>query len=383
MSTKITDKKTADQITKAIAAIVLDDPFYGYMLLRQEIIEAPNSGTAATNGFRISYDPEFMKKLSLAEIKGVLKHEVMHIASMHHLRRQNRDPKKWNIAADYVINALLVEEGVTLPQGVLADAKYKDFSTEHVYEILPDNKGNGGNDGSNESDVGWNIGGVEDAPGIQDPATRDQIEQDTKVDVIQAANAAKLMGKLPAHIERLVDSIRESRMPWRQILARFFRATAKADYSWLRPNRRFLASGLYLPSLHSDSLGPVVVAVDTSGSVGGEELEQFFGCINAILRQAKPEAVHVVYCDAEVQNIQVFRERDYPIKLNSFKPKGGGGTDFRPVFKYVKDKRLNPEVLLYLTDMHGAFPSTPSRFPTIWCATSKEIGPFGKTIEIK
>lgn len=381
MSTQI-NQKVADQVTKAVAAIILDDPFYGYMLLRQELVQTPDIDTAMTNGVRIAYNPEFMKQLSLSEIKGVLKHEVMHIASMHHLRRQQRDSKKWNVAADYVINALLAEEGVTLPSGALMNKEYAKYSTEHVYQILPDVDGSNGVGGNNGSG-GWDFGGVEDAPGSEDPVTRDQMEQDAKVDVIQAANAAKLMGKLPAHIERLVESIRESRMPWRQILARFFRATAKADYSWLRPNRRFLASGLYLPSLHSDSLGPVVVAVDTSGSIGGEEIEQFFGCVNGILRQTKPESVHVVYCDADVQNVQVFTSRDYPLKLSSFKPAGGGGTDFRPVFDYIKSKNIKPEVLLYLTDMYGSFPSKPASFPTIWCATSDVVAPFGKTIEIK
>lgn len=383
MDAKTEDKRAAELMTKAVAAIVLDDPFYGYMLLRQEIKQDPTLETAATNGAWIKYNPEFLKKLTLPQIKGLLKHEVMHICHMHHLRRQNRDPRKWNYATDYVINAHLKQAGVALPEGGLIDTQYADYSSEHVYNILPEPPD--GNMGA----PSWNFGGVEDAPDLYDASgnvnevIQHQMEEDVKVDVLQAHNTAKIMGKLPAGIDRLVESIRESRMPWRQILARFFRATSKNDYSWLRPNRRFLAHGIYLPSLHSEALGPIVIGVDTSGSIAGPELEQFFGCINGILRQTRPETVHVVYCDAEVANTQVFKAEDYPLTSKKMKPAGGGGTDFRPVFEYVKEKRINPCALLYLTDMYGSFPDKAPNYPVIWCATSEKKAPFGKTLEIK
>lgn len=380
------DKVAYDTVTKAVASIVLDDPFYGYLLLRNELRQDPKIETAHTNGKEIVYSPKFIRSLTLPQVKGLLKHEVMHIAHMHHLRRGDRDPERWNMAADYVINAHLVEDGVTLPPGGLINKQYIDDHTEHVYSILPPSPPGGqGNQPGNQpgGQPGWNWGGVQDAPGADDEATRREMEEDTKIDVIQAANAAKMMGKLPAHIERMVDKIKESKMPWRQILARFFRATAKADYSWMRPNRRFLASGLYLPSLHSEALGPVVVAVDTSGSVGGPELDAFFACINSILKTTKPEAVHVVYCDADVQNTQVFRATDYPLTGKKMKPKGGGGTDFRPVFDYVAQQKIKPVALLYLTDMEGTFPAKAPGYPTIWCATTDRKGPFGKTLELR
>lgn len=372
----MSNKQAAELVTKAVTAIVLDDPFYGYLLLRQEIEPSDEIPVAATNGKRIIYNPKKIREMTPAQIKGLLKHEVMHIAHMHHLRRQSRDPNKWNQAADLVINAILIESGVTLPEGGLVDPQYKDYSTEHAYNLLPDLP----ESESGASSPSWNWGEVQDAPGSENEETRQQLEEDCKIELIQAANTAKMMGKLPAHIDRLVNQIRESRMPWRQILARFFRATAKSDYSWMRPNRRFLASGLYLPSLHSEALGPVVIAVDTSGSVAGPELEQFFGCINGILRQTKPEAVHVLYCDADVNTVQIFKASDYPIKPDRFKPVGGGGTDFIPVFEYVKKNRINPVALLYLTDMYGRFPDKAPSYPTIWCATSEIKAPFGKTL---
>lgn len=380
---KIHNQRAHTQMTKAIASIILSDPFYGYMLLRQDVIQNPNIESASTNGNRIQYNPEWTNTLTFDQLKGLLKHEIMHIAHMHHLRRGIRSPDKWNKAADYVINAHLIEAGEALPPDGLIDKQYIEHSTEHVYSILPDDpEGPGEGEGEGPGPK-WNFGGVEDAPGSHDPTIHQQLEADIKVDIIQAANAAKMMGKLPAHIERLVTDIKESKMPWKHILARFFRSTSKSDSSWMRPNRRMLANNIYLPGLYSESLGEIVVGVDTSGSVGIAELEEFFSCINGILKQTKPSKVHVIYCDAEVHNTQVFTPADFPLTSKKFKPQGGGGTAFEPVFEYVAEKRLDPVVLLYLTDMYGSFPTKKPKYPTIWCATSEIKAPFGKTLEIK
>lgn len=373
-------ERAAELVTKAVSAIVLDDPFYGYLLLRMEMLPA-DIPTACTNGKQIKYNPWFVANLTMPQLKGLLKHEVMHVAFMHHLRRGTRDADKWNVAADYVINDILIKANEVLPEGGLVDPQYADKSTEHVYDLLPDQSNDQPQGGSGQ----WNIGGVEDhpegGPGASEDVQR-QLEEDIKTEVLQAANAAKLMGKTPAGIERLIEKIRESKMPWRKILARFFRSVSKTDYTWLKPNRRFLAHDIYLPSLHSECMGPVVIGIDTSGSVSANELNRFFGCINGILKQTKPESVHVVYCDAAVGNVQVFKSSDYPISANKFKPSGGGGTAFEPVFNYVTANKLKPTVLLYLTDMYGDFSFKPPKYPVLWCATSNIKAPFGKTLEI-
>lgn len=376
---KSPDTTAAEKITKAVSAIVLDDPFYGYLILSRRIIEDVNTDTASTNGACIKYNPKFVADLTISQLKGLLKHEVMHIAHMHHLRRGNRDPNKWNKAADYAINSILIEAGVELPSGGLYCDAYKNLSTETIYNQLPDENERGGGEGERP---GWNWGNVEDAPDAHDEATRNELEQDVKTEVINAHNAAKIMGKLPAGLDRLVEKIQQSKMPWRTILARFFRATTKDNETWRRPNRRYLTHNIYLPSRYTNALGPIVVGVDTSGSVNSEELTQFFGCISAILKQTKPESIHVVYCDNAVANTQKLTVRDLPLTVNTFKPKGGGGTSFCPVFEYVEKQRLKPAALLYLTDMQGSFPDRAPTYPVIWCATTEIKAPFGKTIEV-
>ena len=367
-------------MTKAVTAVVLDDPFFGYMLLQMEIIQDGNLSppTMCTNGRVLKYHPDFVLKIGLAQTKGVLRHEVMHVAMCHHLRRQQREPKKWNAAADYVINAIGKEAGWDLPEEGLHDPQYKDFTTEHVYEILPETPG-----GDGLFNPPWNFGGFEDHPGAgTDEATDRQLEEDVKLDVLQAANAAKIMGKLPAHIERLANEIRKAKLPWKDLLARFVMSQMRNDYTWMKPNKRFLEEDIYLPMLYSEGVGKVVVAVDTSGSIGQHELDTFLAELNGILQHAMPEEVTLIPCDAAVDPTYItkYTAQDFPIK--SPKLGGGGGTNFCPVFEYVEEQNLQPVCLVYLTDMFGTFPQNPPPYPVLWIATSDQVGPFGQTVQL-
>ena len=148
-----------------------------------------------------------------------------------------------------------------------------------------------------------------------------------------------------------------------------------------RPNRRFVSSGLYLPSVERRSIGEIVIAVDTSGSIGTQELEQFSGEINAIANEAQPELIRVIYCDAAVQAVDEFGLSE-PITLS---PKGGGGTDFIPAFKWVEEEEndIEPMCLIYLTDLcRNSFPPAPD-YPVLWVTDSQKTAPFGETLRIR
>lgn len=381
---EIDNTKQAQEImTKAVTAVVLDDPFFGYMLLRMEITPDAtlNPPTMCTNGVYIKYHPDFVVRIGLAKTKGVLRHEVMHIAMCHHVRRQNRDPGRWNAAGDYVINGIGKEVGWDLPEEGLFNDTYKDFTTEHVYNLLPEEFGGGG--GGTLFTPGWDYGSVQDHPDAgKDESTQRQLEEDVKIDVLQAANAAKMMGKLPAHIERLANEIRKAKLPWKELLARFVLSQQRNDYTWMKSNKRYIEDGIYLPVLHSEGVGKIVVAIDTSGSIGGEELNTFLSELNGILDQSRPESAVLIPCDAEVdpKYVKIYASEDYPIV--SPKMGGGGGTDFAPVFDYVSKQGINPVCLIYLTDMMGHFPKEPPPYPTLWIATSEIQGPFGQTVRL-
>lgn len=370
--------RAAATVTKAVASIVLEDPFYGFLLLKLNIVQdnTPHNpcGTAYVDGKNLGYNAKFINSLTLPQVKGLFKHEVMHVANCHHLRMQTRDHKKWNDATDYVINAIGEEAGWDLPPGGLMDSQYKDYSAEHVYQLLPDPPE--GDDGQSSS----NFGAVLPHPDGNSESERNLLEQEVVASVLEAANEAKVRGKLPAALERFVEKIRECRLPWRELLARFFKATAKNDYSLMRPNRRYLANGIYMPSLYSTNCGPVVIAIDTSGSITNDELQSALEELNGVIKQARPESVTLVYCDAAVQRVEKYHEHS---DIRSTKPKGGGGTAFEPVFNWIKEQRMNPECLIYITDMYGSFPEKAPHYQTLWISTSGvNEAPFGKVLQL-
>jgi predicted metal-dependent peptidase len=359
----------------------------------------------ATDGRRIVYSRAFVESLTPAEIEGVLAHEVMHCALAHHCRRGNRDRRVWNEAADLAINPILLENNFSLPQGALVEPEYYGLSAEDIYARLMQKNGGGasgqaapkaggaggqapgeaspgdGSPGSDEPRPGG-FGEVMDATDDQgspaSPAEISRQQHEWRIAAEQAVRMANSCGHEPLGVRRTLIATRESRQDWRAILRAFIAATHACDYRWTPPNRRFIGSGLYLPSVERAGVGVIVIGVDTSGSIGEEELAQFAGEISAIAEQTQPEAIHVVYCDAAVQATQSFVAGE-TIELE---PKGGGGTDFRPVFEWVDANEIEPKCLIYLTDLCcDAYPAVPA-YPVLWVTDSKRTARFGETIQV-
>jgi predicted metal-dependent peptidase len=226
------------------------------------------------------------------------------------------------------------------------------------------------------------FGEVLDAVGEDDqpasPAELSRQMHEWAISTEQALCSAKACGHEPGGIERPLEQARQSEHDWRAILRDFIAATNPSDYRWAPPNRRFVSSGLYLPSVERSGVGEIVIVVDTSGSIGTEELEQFAGEITAINNEAQPELIRVIYCDAAVQAVEEFGPSE-PVKLS---PKGGGGTDFVPPFKWVEESGILPKCLVYLTDLCcNSFPEPPD-YPVLWVTDSHRRAPFGETLQI-
>jgi len=198
--------------------------------------------------------------------------------------------------------------------------------------------------------------------------------------VRQAAAVAKARGSMPGDLGRLAQEAVRSRVDWRSVLIRFAQQAARDDYSWSRPNPRYFAAGLYLPSLRSEAMGPLVVAIDTSGSIDNVLLGQFEAEVRAIAEDLRPARVHVLSCDAEVRRHDVF-EKDDPITV--VPGVGGGGTDFRPVFEAVDGLEDAPAAIVYLTDLAGTFPEKEPQVPVLWATTSQRQAPFGETVAVE
>lgn len=411
-------------LQQARIELVLDHPFFGALVLRLAMRPDPSCKTAWTDGKTIGYNPEFIAGLTPREVQGVLAHEVLHCANGHVWRREQREKNKWNRAADYAINPIVIDSGMQLPEGALVDQRFHGKAAEVIYHQLPDEVGCGGkNDSHGKTDGasgaapsgGTGAEGPDSStpgqapaapaqdgsgsgggtPPVNDPgegdygpgAIRDpepgtentKEEADWRIATLQAAQAAKSQGRLPASLDRLVETVRRGRLDWRAILRRFVQQSARCDYSWRLPNTRFLGMGLYMPALRSEAMPPLVVAVDTSGSIGSGEIDSFAAEINTIIAETRPERTHIVYIDAKVRRADTF-EPDDPVVLN---PLGGGGTDFRPAFQWVTDAGIDPACLIYLTDLYGTFGETPPEYPVLWVSTADQLNaPWGETVHI-
>ena len=419
----------ARKLTRARTQLLLNQPFFGTLCLRLKLMAGPVP-TMATDGRRILYDPAFVNSLQPTELEAVLAHEVLHCALGHHCRRGQRDPRLWNEAADLAINPLLVANGFSLPVGALIDPAFDNLSAEEIYARLL--QGNGGSSSSEQTQSqqpqgsgGSTVGPQQESPN-QEPsdsrpgdqpapqrggstetgqgatlpprpsafgevldatgddgqpaskAEKSRQQHEWNIAADQAIRSAKACGHEPANVDRPLSESREAMQDWRTILRDFIAARTPSDYRWSPPNRRYVASGLYLPSVERTGLGTIVIGVDTSGSIGDDELEQFAGEISAIADEASPEAIHVVYCDAAVQSSQQFGPSE-PIHLE---PKGGGGTDFQPVFEWVEENGIAPVCLIYLTDLCcHSYPPIPE-YPVLWVTDSRRTAPFGETVRI-
>ena len=355
------------KFSKGRTALVLEYPFFGSLVLRLKPVKDETCSTMWVDGRRIGYNPLFVDRLSLDELKGVLCHEVLHCGLQHHIRRGDRHPRKWNAAADFAINLILADANMTLPEGGLLDRRYERKSAEEIYALLPEFSGTGGSgDGDSKGADPGGCGEVRDAKGDDGTSTASKEErrksgQDWKIAMSQAAHQARMAGNFPGSLERVIESILEPVLDWREILRRFIDSSAKSDYSWSRPNRRYIGKGIYLPAMYSNALGHVVAAVDTSGSIGQQQLDEFAAEINAILSDYRADCT-VIYCDSKVQHVDKFPAGD----TVGMSMHGGGGTDFVPPFEYLRDHDVDPVCMLYFTDgeCHN-FPSSPY-FPVLW-----------------
>ena len=411
------EPKAYNKILKARTSLVLKHPFFASLALRLKVREDYSCQTVWTDGCVFAYNPHYVNILPANKLEGLAAHVVMHPACNHHKRRQGRDKKMWNRACDYAINGILLDAGITLPDGYLHHEQYQDKSAEKIYDILrsaagddetdesaqevkeednqnqepseeeEENKVAGKDEGEGEndqdaaapdSDPGLS-GEVRDEPEGSAAGDGEATETDWDEAVIQAAHNAREMGKLPGGLERLIEKKINPRLCWQELLSRFIERSARSDYSWITPNRRYIYQDLYLPSLHNSELCEVVVAIDTSGSIRDTELSQFAVEISAIMEQY-PATIHLICCDLKIVRHETFQRSDLPITIN---PKGGGGTDYRPVFERVYRSGMNPSCLIYMTDMEClGFPDREPSYPVMWVKTgnNQRRPPFGEVL---
>ena len=405
--------------------LLLRWPFVGGIIIRMELIAVRDDRlkTAATDGNSIFVDIDFYGSLSGEERLFVLAHEVWHSALLHFARRGNRDPRLFNMAADLEIHFALQGEKMREPWVLPHRESWAPLSAEEIYERLlqeekrpspipqPAGKGRSSSsparknqdgkpspesfdrhiyegEGSDPAEPAAPAGGGEGGPVVIDADYRPSIAGDAaeriRSRVIAAAQQLeRTRGRLPGAAAELLKKLLDSELPWQELLKQFVSSCFGGKRRWLPPSRRHVWNDLYLPSMRSEAL-KAVVAIDTSGSTAND-LAKFFAELVSLMKSFGRYELTVIQCDAKVQKVEKFSDAVPPAPDHRWKVFGKGGTDFRPVFDYVKTFAERPEVLIFLTDGFGSAPNEPPPYPVLWVLTSDGTRPagWGKSVSFK
>lgn len=352
------------KIQKAKVGLILNEPFFATCALKMDYVAQTGIKTCATNGKQIKYNPDFINSYNIDMIKTILAHEVLHVVLLHPLRIGTKDIRLWNQACDYAINPILQQAGFSIPEGGLIDSRFENKAAEDIYKELEQeqqnqqqNKGNNFNSGNNNENNPENFGVVET------PTKKEnlqELEQEIKQTILQAYNSAKQAGKEPKFMKEIIKDFLEPKKDWKQLLNKFLAEIAKNDYTWKKPNPRYLPNGLYLPALESLEIGRVIFAIDTSGSVDYKLLQQFASEIKEASTLFKMP-VTIVHCDSKIQKVEEFTDQD------TIEPVGRGGTEFQPVFDYVNENIEDAKAIVYFTDGHCSINYTEPDSFVLWC----------------
>lgn len=402
MSTEIEVKDKEERRLKKIKIGIMRNPKFalwsGLMTIgKTSVSDSIFVPTACTNGRDEIYGREFIKGLTDKELTFVVMHETLHKAYRHMttwqaLRKQ--DARLTNMACDYVINLILhdmdkQENYMAMPMKEgkaigLLDERFRNMNTKQIFDILKQEQEERGGSGEGDSmdDHDWD--GAQELSKEQQEALAKEIDQAIRQGIIAHE---KVVGKGAGGMDRLLGELTQPEVRWQDELAEFVKATCNARdvSSWRRVNRRYLGTGTYMPSMIGERVGHLVIGIDTSGSIGGHELNEFLSEVQGIASQANPEKVDLIYWDSEVAGHEEYDMASVPNIVSSTKPRGGGGTDPTCLIEYMKEKNIKPEAIIMLTDGYIGDWGKDWNAPILWTVVRNRDcqAPVGKTIHIK
>lgn len=404
-----------EQLAQDLQQLLVKWPFIGSVIMRMELVPVRDDRlqTAATNGDCIFVDIDFYAKLTKEQRLFVLAHEVWHCVMLHIARTGKRNRKLFNIAIDLEIHFTLLDEKMSEPFVLPHEPSWAKLPAEEIYEELlkqvngqkkPSSEWCNGktsknfeqnkesfdthifHDDSDKKDENTpsdtsanNAAGEFVVDDDYHPFVTVEAIERTRGRVISAVQQLeRTQGHLPSNLVALLDKVRKPSLPWQELLKQFVTSCYGGKRRWLPPSRRHVWQDLYLPSMRDERL-KAVVALDTSGSTQ-YDIALFFGELVSLMRSFGHFELTVIQCDADVHDVQIFTDARIPEKDHRWKIKGGGGTDFRPVFDYVHKKSLKPDLLLFFTDGYGDAPANPPPYPVMWILTnnSRTPAPWGR-----
>jgi len=419
------------KLSAARTRLILEKPFLGTLVMHLELkaVQDDSVRTTGTDARYFYYNPKFIQHLNLAQTQFMLSHDAMHCALAHFARRQHRELKRWDIACDHAVNLLLWDEGLKPPAGCLMNPEYHGLTAEEIYPLIPpdtseqtidshlyDNDSSSGTQsqpnqqqspqnqeseqstgegqgqgegkepppeqrqGESQGETAKQTQGAGNQPQIEglSETEKEELGRQWQQRLAAAAQQAAQAGKLSQTLARMVDNLLQPQLPWRMLLARYMKVSARDDYSFQRPSRR--EGEAILPSLSSNMID-VIVVLDTSGSIGDEELREFLSEVDVLKGQLRAR-ITLHACDDQLcENgpwvFEAWEALTLPKNLT-----GGGGTSFKPPFEWIDQAQLHPDLVVYFTDAEGDFPTREPQWPVIWLVKGKAPTPWGQRIQL-
>lgn len=329
--------------------------------------------------------------LNPAELRGAIVHEIMHCMMEHFIRRNHRNPQKWNRAADYAINQIIKREGIgAIRKSWLFDPKYDGMTAEEIYPLLEDNDGDGdsmdhhwdGESGGQGSEGGEGDGEDRGSVGeLFGHASEDAIKENFE-DFKQTVQAAAEASAVPEGLKRFIDSLDEPKIDWRTRIKRSLQSWMKQDMSFQRPNRKSWMLGCVMPGFMPQEDIDICVALDMSGSISEAMARDMLGEVYGMMKQFNCFKIHLICFDTRVYSPADFDESNVE-KIFEYQIKGGGGTDFGAVWDYMKEEDYRPKQLLFFTDGYpcGTW-GDPDYVDTLFIIHGNDtiVAPFGETL---
>lgn len=381
---------TEKLLQKAKSQLTIKHPYFGMLASRLRSERSDKVSSYASDGKRFLYDDAFIARRSIEELMFILTNAVMHHVLAHQQRRLERKGSLWQLATDYAINDILHKDGLRIPQGANYDEAYSGMYAEEIYALLKEEYYAGIDDvfdtetselttpglpaelDETQDDAGA-FGDLREIADGLDPQT--ESEWDYAASLSQ--EAAQRKSAMPSGLDRLAKMVKANDVDWRFELYNAINRHMRDNYAFMPPNKKHIHRGFVLPSLTSDTLS-LCVAVDTSGSIDDALLGAFMAEFKTIMTNFPSVKIELLIADAKIHGHYTFQGGE---RLD-FALKGGGGTDYRPVFEYIDANLPMNTMLLYFTDGDGWFPKIPPSYEVLWALSRKTKVPFGRPLVI-
>lgn len=372
------DREAREALVSARVILLMKHPFFGNLATRMTLVNADSwCRTAATDGRKFYYNSRFINALDQQELVFLVAHEVLHVVYDHIGRREERDPRLSNVAADFAVNGDLVKHNIgrmITTVECLYDEKYVGWAYERIYEDLLEN--------ADEMDIEDYVSRLLDEHMRNENLSeeeRQRIRDEIREAVLSAARAETNPGNLPQGVRQMIQHITDPKISWQELLPQTLQSAFRSDYTWMRPSRRGWHGDAILPGTDREKDVDIVLFADASGSCT-EMLPDFLGMVRGVMEQFKSFRVHLMTFDTEIYNPQVFTPENIS-DITDYEVMGGGGTLFQPIWDYLKDNDIQPEKLVILTDMgacDSSWKSEENYADTLWIVHSTQIEPpFG------